>query len=236
MTSPVFQQAAKPLRTAGSARRCGFTLIELLVVIAIIGILSALLFPAVRTATESSKATRCMANLRQIGAAFMSYAGDHDSELPSLNLAGPIPNSQWYVNQLTPYLRVAKWRYEGGEVWGDTDEGVYRCPSATAFGYGGGYGVNESHIIPLGYAVRLSTLSTPSRFWLIGDTCDAGQPTRPTWVALRCPVDSPWGREHEADARHRGRANICFADGHVEAWLYEDLRTNKNDIFAHQPF
>jgi prepilin-type N-terminal cleavage/methylation domain-containing protein/prepilin-type processing-associated H-X9-DG protein len=222
-------------RDTHSARQGGFTLIELLVVIAIIGILSALLFPAVRTAMESSKATKCMSNLRQIGAAFMSYAGDHDSELPSLNPAGPLPNSQWYINQLTPYLRVTKWRYEGGEVWGDTDEGVYKCPAATTFGYGGGYGVNESHLIPLGAPVRLSLLSTPSRFWLIGDACDAGQPTRPTWAALRCPEDSPWGREHEADARHRGRANICFSDGHVEAWIYEDLRTNKNNIFAHPP-
>lgn len=58
--------------------RRAFTLIELLVVIAIIAILAAILFPVFSQAKESAKKTKSLAQMRQLAASTMMYAGDYD--------------------------------------------------------------------------------------------------------------------------------------------------------------
>lgn len=80
--------------------RSGFTLVELLVVIAIIGVLVALLLPAIQAARESARRSSCSNNLKQIGLGLLNFAGAKN-ELP---LAYTNPNSNTTQNNWFPFV------------------------------------------------------------------------------------------------------------------------------------
>lgn len=87
----------------------GFTLVELLVVMAIIGVLVALLAPALASTRERSQIAVCMNNIKQISLAAFMYADDHDAIIPG-------------VSQTVNYVQ--------------DNENVYKCPRDTRVGVG----------------------------------------------------------------------------------------------------
>jgi len=109
-------------------RKDAFTLIELLVVIAIIAVLMAILMPALSRAKEQAKATRCLANLKQIGLAMQAYASDWDYKVPRAELR---PGVAVYtdIDMRWPVLFMP---YVGGANEGLAEYyelGVFDCPS-----------------------------------------------------------------------------------------------------------
>ncbi len=99
-----FQQSS--LSQSGVATHRGrpraFTLVELLVVIAIIGILIALLLPAIQAAREAGRRTQCMNNLKQMGLACQTYAGGKKA-LPPGKIYNGSEYSNWAI-EILPFV------------------------------------------------------------------------------------------------------------------------------------
>lgn len=145
-----FINSSVPSRRRDESSRAGFTLVELLVVIAIIGILVALLLPAVQAAREAARRTQCQNNLKQFGLGFQNYLSTNKKFAPGWSednvfpRADRGPNFTWGA-LILPYLEETsiydqfdlKQKSTAGTVGGATenidliglDLPLFRCPS-----------------------------------------------------------------------------------------------------------
>lgn len=148
------------------------TLIELLVVIAIIGILSALLIPALSQAKEKGRRTTCQNNLRQVSLAIRLYADDCADSLPIL----PTPNP--YPNGVGAYYKQLVKGYLGLTGPASPTEKVFICPSDRVLGTQVGhaftsYTFNGYEVgpdaIPRITGQKLSAIKNPAKGVLAGE-------------------------------------------------------------------
>jgi prepilin-type N-terminal cleavage/methylation domain-containing protein/prepilin-type processing-associated H-X9-DG protein len=194
----------------GKRKLRAFTLIELLVVIAIIGILAALLLPALGRARAKARMAQCISNMHQLGLAMQMWWDDHDQHFMPLEDGGfnPLLTNSWPI-LLLPYVVNAK--------------NVYHCPddkyfvwdggsmSAKTESYGYDYWALTSGAIYTGAA--LSLCANSAKTLLLSDSTDADSLPGSSQYAYAV---SDWGPEQPSQTRHNGWANCLYVDQHAE--------------------
>lgn len=110
-----------------SRNQRAFTLIELLTVIAIIGVLAAILIPAIGKVRQKAGTAETVSNLKQIYGGFQLYANEHGQELPIPKLDD---NNIWSRDVLFPYLNPEI----NNPEWSDLEGTIFTSPNAPDIG------------------------------------------------------------------------------------------------------
>jgi prepilin-type N-terminal cleavage/methylation domain-containing protein/prepilin-type processing-associated H-X9-DG protein len=187
-----------------------FTIIELLMVIAIIGVIAALLMPAIGKARESGRRTQCTNNLRQIGIAMYIYIDEHDSRFPPV-----VDVPDWWFHLLEPYL---------------DDLNVWKCPSYKEHNYGDtihfSYGFNYwglNDVTGGWHGKHINAVTSPSQCIMISD---GGRHSSDPADMSRCYI---YKNSYMPSPRHSNGTNILFVGGHVKWHRIVDIPISGGD-------
>lgn len=220
ITYPNARQSPK-----GDLSLTGFTLIELLVVIAIVGILAALLVPALGRARESVRRAHCANNLRQIGIAWYLYLDDHNECFPSDIIMGYGLYGGTIGGPLNPYLDAPTVDSEGSlPDENDPALKVFHCPADTSdegpFAWWGTSYLMNTDL--MNYGLFAPGFRKPRPLSTI---------TAPYDKLLIASCGYPFGVSTHGGTSPHKKVNVLFMDGHVKMHDYNaDFDDDDNDV------
>lgn len=182
-----------------------FTLIELLTVIAVIGVLAGILIPVVGAVRDKASATKCLGNMRQVGAACLLYLADQKGRLPSSgHERNPDGTSRSWQDTLETYL--------GPQFLG-------RCPARPDHPSEITYGWNDFLTEPsgpsAGRGIPLGACRQPSATLMLGELTDEGISDHLHLRRFPRGVTINGFRQEVRVDVHGGGSNYLFVDGHV---------------------
>jgi prepilin-type N-terminal cleavage/methylation domain-containing protein/prepilin-type processing-associated H-X9-DG protein len=189
--------------------RGGFTLVELLVVIAIIGILVALLLPAVQYVRNSARRTQCLSQMRQIAIAMEGYMDSKGSRgrFPSAaQLPHTTPNLPSLVTVLAPYMEANNLVYNcPGDIYYIKDDG--------SFDYSTSFFIKEGLSYEyIGYNPSNGALANKTRPQVYGTKDSMTNIRNAATIILANDFDSFHGPTADTGSR-----NFVFLDGHADS-------------------